>query len=264
MESSEDLERRAASIIPGAIYQVGLAGAVTQALDGYERERKDFHHSCLRLIGEVDDSKFQFLDDLASSLVKGALDLVSPETFANAACSLIQFSRDYDPPDGEPREPRRLRETVVEAMQLALARDGERRLRIGLGRLGDLVMLMGGTAVSPRTTCFLQRVSRAYLYGFDAECAVFCRSALDVEFEAEISIDDCVGVLGTRKPLQFTLDDRIAVAVRLGRIAQEAGEKARAVKAVGNRAVHDKPEMRRPVLELLKQTIEVLGELAVV
>jgi hypothetical protein len=126
-------------------------------------------------------------------------------------------------------------------------------------RTGDL---------SWRAKHFLRRVGQSFLFGLDAECAIMCRVVLDLEFEAEIPNDVCVGVLGP--PLEpgqvaYSLQDRIAVAHKKNRITTEGRNLANNVRLVGNRAAHGKLNSKEGkedrVIELIKSAMIVIDEL---
>jgi hypothetical protein len=108
---------------------------------------------------------------------------------------------------------------------------------------------------------FLQRVSRCYVYGFDTECVVMCRSVLDAEFESEISADDCISALGGNFRNRYNLDDRISAAGKLNRVSFEACEHAHDVRRTGNNAVHVRADAKVDPLSVIKKTLSVIREL---
>lgn len=118
-------------------------------------------------------------------------------------------------------------------------------------------------SISKKTSAFLKHVSRTYYYGFEVECLVMCRGALEAQFEAAVSPDDCLDVLGPRPVTQggaaFTFADRVAVAVRKGLITSQLGETSRNIRQLGNQAVH---ELRVPpdcaVCDVIADTLRIL------
>src|SRR5438105_15287060 len=91
-------------------------------------------------------------------------------------------------------------------------------------RVMQLARLAKPIDTQPRVVGFLTRVSRCFLYGFDAECAIMCRAAIDSALESEISRVD-------------PLDQRIDDACRLGRLKPETAHKAHDVCRLGSTLV---------------------------
>ncbi|HUO09605.1 MAG TPA: hypothetical protein VM008_14945 [Phycisphaerae bacterium] len=131
-------------------------------------------------------------------------------------------------------------------------------------RLVHLLLLMKRCEASHKTTRFLRCVSRCYLFGFEAECIAMCRAAIDAQFQAEISNDDCISVLGQRKLTgnqTFDLSDRVAVAVKMGRITEEIRDKATLVRKNGNDVLHMMPSTPRPAFNVISDTLAVIDAL---
>jgi hypothetical protein len=135
-------------------------------------------------------------------------------------------------------------------------------------RLWSLLPLTQAVKPHWRSAAFLKRVSRCYIFGFDAECLIMCRSVLEGAFEAAVSDSDCRRLVGNRQWASrlghsvFDLHTRIAVAVRLGRISQPTADDAEKVRAAARQVVHRKPRVLRDPLNYIKKTVAIVGELA--
>ena len=139
-------------------------------------------------------------------------------------------------------------------------------------RIHDLQGVLGRIRTTGKTEKFLERVSRCFLFGFDLECLVMCRSVLESELEANISTDDCIAQLGLARrargeaePL-FDMGSRIIVARRLRRFSDEQADLAHDVRKKGNQAVHQmhwrgKKEVLRTIANTIELIIALAGEL---
>lgn len=148
-----------------------------------------------------------------------------------------------------------LARTVIKALPIAVTR---------FRNLGHCFSF--SRQMSERARNFLKRLARCYLFGFDNECIIMCRTILDVEFEAEISSDDCIGKRETNKfnrnnqPL-FDLYDRIFVAKELGRIDEITYKLADDVRKQGNNAVHKNPTPDIDSLMIIQNALTVIDKL---
>lgn len=135
-------------------------------------------------------------------------------------------------------------------------------------RLWKLLPLTESVQPHWRVAAFLKRVSKCYIFGFDAECLVMCRGVLEGAFEAAVSDAECRKVVGPRPWAEhaghsmYDLHTRIAVAVRLGRISQSLADDAQKVRDAARRIVHQKPRVPRDPLPFIAMTVAVVRELA--
>jgi len=156
---------------------------------------------------------------------------------------------------------------IMEALEESLAQRVIRLLPRAQKRLLDLLGISKEIGASTRARDFLIRVSRSYLLSFDPECVVMCRSALEAQFDAEISNDDCIRVLkkspkaSDNSQPPFNLYDKITVARELGRITPEIGSFAHEVRKAANAVVHQKPVVRCDTTTIVKYTVAVMTRL---
>jgi len=132
----------------------------------------------------------------------------------------------------------------------------------GTRRLLDLSMMTIVAAPAKPTADFLRRVSRCYLWGFDPECIILCRSVLDTAFREAVSDERCESALGLPKGCEFSLSNRIEVAYKKGLISRRARQAAHRVKHRGNKAVHDNPRATQDVHGTVVDTLTVLKAIA--
>lgn len=132
-------------------------------------------------------------------------------------------------------------------------------------RLYELLVLAGRFPRDLATGAFLKRVGRCYLLGFDVECVVMCRAALDRTFRRKISDGDCRRAFDHPRPSpnqparNYTLKQRIDAAGKLGVISPEIHVKAVAITRAGNDAVHQWPECRINLLDAIGRTVDVIA-----
>jgi len=128
-------------------------------------------------------------------------------------------------------------------------------------RIYDLAEMALQERPSDKAAAFLKRVARCYLFGFDPECLLMCRSAMDAELLSEVSGDECISVLGQRP--SFNLYDRIEVARQLHRLSFELAQEAHSIRLLGNKAVHGDPDVAKgvDVLEIIGSTLRIIRAL---
>lgn len=226
-----------------------LTDAIQTTVQLYEEERQSYHEA--RLEGEFKIA-FQLIDRTAEAILKGASDLASLESVPQAR-QMLEATRALRKEGGD------FFKLIVERFSIRLGWDVSKMVDSGTERLSLLALMMSEVQCTNRGHAFMRRVSRCYIYGFDLECIILCRSVLDVEIASEIDTDSCLRELGPRKCV--TLDDRIATAVKIKRLGHEAGALARNVKDVGNAAVHHSPEPKADLMQIIVSTLNVLEEL---
>jgi hypothetical protein len=234
----------------------GVDGAIELALNCFRAEREEFTTRKLESVGADAKAVLAEIEKTADALIKGAGELASLKSIPMAREMLSKLlKRDRAQADYN------LFELLNEGTGLSIGWEASGMVSIALERFWPLLGLTQEINPTGRTTEFLKRVSRCCMFGFDAECVILCRSVLDSAFDGEISVDDCVGKLGPRKPPYFPLADRIAVAQRVGRISADVADAAREIKRFGDAAVHRTPAQNVNVIDIVARTIRVLAEL---
>jgi hypothetical protein len=142
---------------------------------------------------------------------------------------------------------------VKDSVGLMLARDALDQLTGAGERCLRLLALVQGRGVSPRASEFIKHATRLYVWGFDVECIIMCRSVLEAALVARL--DDILELDEPPPPL----DELIRLAGEhdlLNGLQKVQGEKgwrakrgtplwqAQRVKWLGNHAIHEGPKFR--------------------
>jgi hypothetical protein len=122
-----------------------------------------------------------------------------------------------------------------------------------------LNMLILATDPGTPTLSFLRRLSRCYIWGFDPECVILCRSVIDTAFKDTITDSLCEKYYTKRKPEDdFGLANRIVTAKKEKIITSDISKLAFLVKDRGDKAVHAQPDVTKDVLGTIANTIRVI------
>jgi hypothetical protein len=246
-----------------ALYGAGaVSKSLSLALARYRREWEAYRQGVFTAAGLDAASQLGAMLHTAEALVRGAGELAGEHTLPlHEAVGSLKDSEDPRH-QGDP--------TVValsEALQYCLGREGVEMVATAEQRIWRLLLLTQQFQPCKRAAAFLRRVSRCYVYGFDPECAVMCRSVLQAAFDSEISDDQCCQVLGRARGIKrttsspFDLADRVAVAKKLGSISEASLAKAAAIRAAGNIVIHEHPRACDDTFGLIAQTMDVIAEL---
>ena len=97
------------------------------------------------------------------------------------------------------------------------------------------------------------------IWGFDPECVILCRAVIDTAFKDRITPEICEKHFGKpRHKYDFSLSDRIQVALNEEIIDEDIAKKARTVKTRGDTAVHKQPNITKDVWGTICDTVAVL------
>lgn len=154
-----------------------------------------------------------------------------------------------------------MREIVLERFVISLAWKVTKKIREGAERILQLYELVLKSRPAETTMSYLGRLSQCYIWGFDPECVILCRSVLDTAFREKISDDLCRKCLRIPEEKNLSLVNRIKTAFKEGLIDKETKEIAHTVTERGNTAVHKQPDITKQVWETIQDTIKVLEKL---
>ncbi len=181
----------------------------------------------------------------------------------------------------EDEHPREAAAEVIQALRRTpIVRDN---VRIGLGfeatgellpraeaRIADLMGLIAARAVTPRAASFLDRATRLYLWGFDPECVILCRSVLEsaltsrvsdeIELDGEPTLDNLLRIAGELE----ILDGLERTSSRRGWRAKKGTPlwRAERLKWAGNHVLHDQPEIEPERETDIGDALTAVSELA--
>ncbi len=152
---------------------------------------------------------------------------------------------------------------VWEKLAIKMSWEAISRIETATNRMLQLYRLVLQLRLPEPTQQFLARLSRCYVFGFDPECIIMCRSVLDVAFREKVSVKMCEKVLHDKRNPQgsFTVSKRIAAAFKSGSISEPTRKLAIQIKRRGDKAVHYQPGLSKQVWETIYDTFLVLQEL---
>lgn len=171
----------------------------------------------------------------------------------------------------QPGESQVLLRLVWEQARIAfVAKSLDQLERAAGGRILHLLSVLKQHAAKPKVMRYLQMVSRCFVYGFDAECVIMCRSALDVCLQEEVPDRLCeLHKLEVKSPKQsisgggktYTIHQRIKAAQIDGLLSAKGKELISKVNEAAVPLVHQSAESCPPVLETIRNMIEAVAEL---
>jgi len=130
-----------------------------------------------------------------------------------------------------------------------------------VNRTLQLYGIVLGQRPSRGTQAFLFRLGRCYVWGFDNECVIICRSVLDAGFHDVVGDEICLKHREPKDKNPFSLQNRIKAAWKEGITDGTTRKKADAVRIRGNKAVHQQPGVTKKVWETICYTLSVLNQL---
>jgi hypothetical protein len=239
----------------GIHYQFPLPGQIETLCDEYEDERRAYLSEWSQQHGKS-DSMMKGVDRVADAMISGVAEPTRANTLWEVIGALLEECSGHE-----------MLVFAFEEIDIRFAREALGMVKDSHSRFLALLNLAVSLEASWRARAFLQRVSRCYLYGFNAECVVMCRSVLESEFEAEVPNDDCITALGDpvrrdrkNRPI-FDFNDRTRAAVILKRITAEVAQLSDDVREDGRDAVHRWPKAQTDPKIYIEKTLKVIAAL---
>ncbi len=177
-------------------------------------------------------AKFQ-----AKAIIDGATDLVADNSVSQAFHILDYLQED----SGEDAKKNEIKWYVYEIIDELLGHEVVEMQVRAEKRILKLVALMEKQGVDAEIRHFLNEATKCYLYGFDIQCIIMCRSVLDAYFEQLIPDNTCRDNKACidDKEKYYVLADRIKVAEYIGMISQGLDtEFLRKIKDAANKQIH--------------------------
>lgn len=203
------------------------------------------------------------IDDIEASL--GGRPLKKEEIFEiieNCVEAAIATSNNFDPMEfvaSNYASPGLIR-YAMERLEAYFAENSIEKIEEAASRLMSLeneLYITGNLHLTPAVKDFLQLVMRSYLWGFDTESVILCRSAMENAIESKVTYDMCEKYLG--RPGGYTLEDRIAVAKQKGILNDEIAKIATSIRHRGNIALHEDPNATKNIYGTITDTIRVIS-----
>jgi hypothetical protein len=113
--------------------------------------------------------------------------------------------------------------------------------------------------LTPAVKDFLLLVRRSYLWGFDTESVILCRSAMEKALENRVTYEICEKYFGPPHGGGYSLQDRIIAAKREGILNDETAEIAEKIRLRGNTALHKDPNATKDIYGTIRDTIRVIS-----
>ena len=216
---------------------------------------------------EIDSRRESFLDLIREKL-KDSPDALRQLIEDLNARQFPPF--EYDPYDIDSDEPMHL---IGEAIAIADAFDAVSSIGERVNRILNLERVVCDVFrdVHPPEGCirFLALVSRCYINGFDPECIVMCRSAMEEAFRTKVGDEHCERVTEPkrREDHEYSLSVRInascAPANQLLANESEVIREAWAVKKRGDKVVHGyETDATRDAIGTIRSTLRVIDALS--
>jgi hypothetical protein len=181
--------------------------------------------------------------------------LPDPQHHAAIREAISHLALDVRPDEGT------LLKVVWDRLCIHVAEDCVERVVRGANRILQLSQLFLSSTPSGATVRFLRRVSRCFVWGFDAECIILCRGAIDSAFREAVSDAMCDKHGLERAKFGHTLSNRIKAALRDGMINDESKNAAFRVVSPATTAAHENPQAAKDVLAIVRDTRNVLERL---
>jgi len=243
-------------------YWEGLGGWSAIEYDKAERFAEAVLKNSEQLIPieEIDGdlSKLQYeVNKSPEEFDKRIADILDLEIPTDKKTRLIcDVLKDYpDDPESED-SPLKL---VWERFVIDMSREAIGKIVEGASRIFQLYRLVLCSTPSKSTQQFLGRLSRCFIWGFEPECVILCRAVIDTAFKDRITPEICEKHFGKpRHKYDFSLSDRIQVALNEEIIDEDIAKKARTVKTRGDTAVHKQPNITKDVWGTICDTVAVL------
>ncbi len=247
-------------------YQHPLKVSLQAAIDQWKDDRKQSWTSGGGLENIVDfleepfadepiqrEHVFQIVEGLAKAIIKTSENLTKSQAMKRFSKIIDIF---YENPE--------LYIYTAESLEIYLAEkiiEKTNEAGRNLAFLEVELSIMENLCVTQATIDFLQLVTRSYIWGFDSECIILCRSVMESTFKDKINYEVCEKVLGKRfgKQQDYALVDRIAVARRENLIDDEIVKLATQVRVRANTVLHKDSKVTEKVKETITETLRVIS-----
>jgi hypothetical protein len=229
-----------------------LSERFASAIEGLTDERL---HGANRL----DDEMAQVAEEQAKMLLQGASDIVSGKSVRRAQSLLKNLIDQSERAEANARV-----EAVTMHVDELLGEEVVTMQAVAEDRLLRLLLLGAQQRVGWEASELLREVSKCYLFGFDRQCTILCRSVLEAALGDACPDQICRTALGKVGP--FRLCDRIGAATLLGKLPDNLDRLADFVRKTANRMLHARSRGRalkpQETEKVLLATIQVVAVLA--
>lgn len=181
------------------------------------------------------DEVYQVADSLIKAILDGSTDIISNVSVQDAKRAwrdLVKAPDDH---------------VLRVAWELLDEKLGTRTIiaqKMAEERFFHLLAWCSDGNVSPLTKHYLHRAAECYLYGFDEQCVIMCRSSLEAAFSNAVPDKTCEDSPRLKQKYKgrnqhdFTLKDRIEVAKDTNTCTQNVYDYANWIRNTANDVVH--------------------------
>jgi hypothetical protein len=238
-------------------YRYPLRYSLERAINQWKSDRQESWAKC------IPENIKDIIDDIEAS--SGGRPLKKEKIFEiieNCVKAAIAASNNFDPMEFEAdnyASPGLIRYTM-ERLEAYFAENLIEKIEEAAKRLMSLendLYHVRKIRLTPAVKDFLRLIRRSYLWGFDTESVILCRSAMEKAIESKVTYDMCEKHLG--RPGGYTLEDRIAVAKQEGILNDEIAEIATNIRHRGNIALHRDPNATKDIYGTIKDTIRAIS-----
>lgn len=151
---------------------------------------------------------------------------------------------------------------VKEHLAIYLAKNFINKINKAADRLVNLersLIIMENFKMNKTIADFLTLVTRSYVWGFDAECIILCRSAMEAAIEDRVTYEMCEKQFGPPIGGYYTLKSRLVVAKKEGLFEDNIANIAEGIRDIGNKVLHEDPNLTKTVFKTITDTIRVIS-----
>ena len=238
-----------------------LSGMLWAYVDVYWNEYREYWE----LVGSTEDNSFsddqrelhRGLDRIGEAM-RRTIRSLSPDAASVATVNqffqVLGIELNADPANAAKTLRTMHKQPIVrDCLAISLALEAvDTLLPAAEGRAAELVALIASRQMSHRASAYLERATKLYLWGFDPECVIMCRSVLEAALssrlatflaqdEAAPTLDKLVAIAGERGVLpgyKKALNRRRWNADR-GSLLEDADN----IRRAGNHLIHDLPDL---------------------
>lgn len=151
---------------------------------------------------------------------------------------------------------------IHESLSIIFSKEIVNKINQAVNRAIELHRLSTSLDLDSSTKQFLARLSNCYIWEFDPECVMLCRSVIDTAYREKIPDSLCEKYYPRREVWDdFGLAKRIKVAQKEKFIDDYISTISFKIKDIGNTAIHHQPNITNDVIETIKDTMIILRQL---
>jgi predicted RNA-binding protein len=154
---------------------------------------------------------------------------------------------------------------VEEKIEITLAKEVIHKIKTAAQRLVNLendLTAYGRLKLSKNLKNFIEIVIQSYIWGYDAQCIIICRSAMENALRSAIDYETLIKHFGTNsKGTFFSLTDFIAAAKKENIIRERNAKNANTVRTRANAILHKDPRLTEDTEWIIFHTTDIISEI---